>query len=147
VTQTVFLPAVNALDASGIFVSSAAGNTGYYGCATVTDPLAIYADFLRPGSVNSSGTLSAFSSMGPVIVDGSGRVKPDVAAPGEEIVSSFPSNTYQSASGTSFAGPHVAGVVALMWSANPHVDRTTRDYQAIIGANHHTHDTIHPSLC
>lgn len=115
----VFLPAVNALDASGIFVSSAAGNTGYYGCATVTDPLAIYADVFTAGSVNSSGTLSAFSSMGPVIVDGSGRVKPDVAAPGEEIVSSFPSNTYQSASGTSFAGPHVAGVVALMWSANP----------------------------
>lgn len=115
----VFLPAVNALDAAGIFVSSAAGNTGYYGCASVTDPLAIYGNVFTAGSINSSGALSAFSSLGPVIVDGSGRIKPDIAAPGEDIVSSFPLNTYQSASGTSFAGPHVAGVVALMWSANP----------------------------
>jgi subtilisin family serine protease len=115
----VFLPAVNALDTAGIFVSAAAGNTGYYGCSSVTDPLAIYANVLTAGSVNASGMLSAFSSMGPVLVDGSGRVKPDVLAPGEGILSSYPLNTYQVSSGTSFAGPHVAGVVALMWSANP----------------------------
>ena len=115
----VFLPAVNALDSAGIFVTSAAGNTGYYGCGSVSDPLAIYADVLTAGSVNSAGALSVFSSLGPVVVDGSDRIKPDIAAPGEDVVSSFPGNTYQSASGTSFAGPHVAGVVALMWSANP----------------------------
>jgi len=103
----VFLPAVNALDAAGIFVSAAAGNTGYYGCSSVTDPLAIYANVLAAGSVNASGMLSAFSSMGPVLVDGSGRVKPDVLAPGEGILSSYPLNTYQISSGTSFAGPHV----------------------------------------
>jgi len=115
----VYQSAVAALDAAGIFVTSAAGNTGYYGCGTVTDPLAIYADVFTAGSINQSGALSFYSSLGPVIVDGSNRIKPDIAAPGEGIESSSPQNTYQTASGTSFAGPHVAGVVALMWSANP----------------------------
>jgi subtilisin family serine protease len=128
----VFLPAVNALDAAGIFVSSAAGNTGFYGCSTVTDPLAIYAKVFTAGSVDSSGALSSYSSMGPVQVDGSNRIKPDIAAPGDAIVSSFPSNTYQSASGTSFAGPHVAGVVALMWSANPNLIGQTAQTRRIL---------------
>jgi subtilisin family serine protease len=40
-------------------------------------------------------------------------------APGEDVISSYPNSTYYSAGGTSMAGPHVVGVVALMWSANP----------------------------
>ncbi len=114
----VFLPAVTALDAAGIFVTSAAGNNGYFGCGSVTDPLAIYAGVFTAGSINQSGALSTFSSLGPVLVDASSRVKPDIAAPGEGVTSAFPKNTYQTVDGTSFAGPHVAGVVALMWSAN-----------------------------
>jgi subtilisin family serine protease len=111
--------AADALEKAGVFMSVAAGNTGYYGCSKVTDPLAIYPNVFSVGSVNKDGELSSFSSLGPVLVDGSGRIKPDLLAPGEDIVLAFPGNQYMTASGTSFAAPHVTGVVALMWSANP----------------------------
>ncbi len=113
--------AATALQTAGIFLSVAAGNNGYYGCSTVSDPLAIYANVFTVGSVNKDGELSAFSSLGPVLVDGSGRVKPNLLAPGEQVVSAFPDNAYIQADGTSFAAPHVTGVVALMWSANPNL--------------------------
>lgn len=115
----IFQSAADALETAGVFMSVAAGNTGNYGCSTVTDPPAIYGDVLTAGSINQAGNVSDFSSLGPVSVDGSNRIKPDLLAPGEGIVSSFPGNTYIKADGTSFAAPHVSGVVALMWSANP----------------------------
>lgn len=108
-----------ALEKAGIFVTSAAGNTGIYGCGSITDPMAIYLSVFTVGSVNQEGSISEFSSLGPVVVDGSDRVKPDLVAPGEGITSSYPGGTYQTSSGTSFSSPQVAGVVALMWSANP----------------------------
>ena len=56
------------------------------------------------------------------------RTKPDIAAPGVGILSAYPGGTYEYNDGTSMAGPHVVGVVALMWSANPaligDIDRT-----------------------
>ncbi len=112
-------PAVQALEAAGIFVVVSAGNTGYAGCGTVRDPLALYPESLTVGSVNRGGQVSDFSSRGPVAVDGSDRVKPDLVAPGEKILSAMPDGTYDEQDGTSMAGPHVAGVVALMWQANP----------------------------
>jgi subtilisin family serine protease len=54
-----------------------------------------------------------------VSVDGSERIKPDLVAPGVNILSAFPGSTYNYLDGTSMAGPHVVGVVALIWSANP----------------------------
>jgi subtilisin family serine protease len=113
-----YLPAVKALRIAGVFVVASAGNSGYGGCSTVEDPLAIYDDVYTVGAIDNTGNLADFSSTGPVMVDGSGRVKPDIVAPGVDVLSSFPGSTYEQNSGTSMAGPHVVGVVALMWSAN-----------------------------
>jgi len=126
---SVFLPAVRALRHAGIFMVVSTGNSGYSGCGSVSDPPSIYEEVYSVGSINRLGQLSIFSSLGPVTVDGSNRIKPDIVAPGEGVLSSFPGNTYKTASGTSMAGPHVVGVVALMWSANPRligdIDKTT----------------------
>ena len=112
-------PAVRALSAAGVFVVVSAGNEGDSGCGSLQDPLAIYADSFSVGAVNSSRRRASFSSLGPVTVDGSSRKKPDLAAPGEAVLSAFPQGSYASLDGTSMAGPHAVGVVALMWSANP----------------------------
>lgn len=113
------LPAVRALHAAGVFVVASAGNSGYAGCGSVEDPIAIYEEVFSVGAIDASGQLAAFSSLGPVMVDGSLRTKPDLVAPGVRVLSAYPGGTYHSGSGTSMAGPHVTGVVALMWSANP----------------------------
>jgi subtilisin family serine protease len=114
-----YLPAVKALKAAGIFVVVSAGNSGTNGCGSISDPPAVYDEVLTVGAVNRFGQLADFSSLGPVTVDGSQRIKPDITAPGENVLSSFPNSTYAKNSGTSMAGPHATGVVALMWSANP----------------------------
>ncbi len=110
--------------ASGIFVEASAGNSGP-GCASVTDPPAIYAASFSTGAIDSSNTLASFSSRGPVAVDGSNRMKPNLSAPGVNVRSSYVSSdtSYANLSGTSMAGPHVVGVVALLWSAHPELSR------------------------
>jgi hypothetical protein len=117
-SQTM-LHAVDSLRAAGIFVVSSAGNDGDRGCGSVADPIALYDAVYSVGAIDIRKDLANFSSIGPVMVDGSERGKPDIAAPGVRVFSAFPGGTYASLSGTSMASPHLAGVVALMWSANP----------------------------
>jgi len=112
------LPAVRALRAAGIFVVVSAGNDGP-ACSSLDNPPAIYDEVFSVGAIDRSGALTMFSSRGPVSVDGSDRTKPDIVAPGQEILSAFPGGSYRPWQGTSMAGPHVTGVVALMWAANP----------------------------
>jgi uncharacterized repeat protein (TIGR01451 family) len=104
--------------AAGILTAHSAGNEGS-SCSSVQTPSAIYDASFTVGSTTSSNTMSSFSSRGPVTVDGSGRMKPDISAPGSNIRSSLPGTGYGSLSGTSMAGPHVAGLTALLISANP----------------------------
>ncbi|HEX6444804.1 MAG TPA: S8 family serine peptidase [Streptosporangiales bacterium] len=114
----VLLPAVRQLTDAGIFVVASAGNDGP-GCSTIRDPISLYADSFTVGAVDSTGNVAAFSSRGPVTADGSHRQKPDIAAPGVGVLSALPGGRYGRLDGTSMAGPHVVGTVALMWSANP----------------------------
>jgi uncharacterized repeat protein (TIGR01451 family) len=104
--------------AAGIVVVVSAGNSGS-SCSSVSDPPAIYEASFSVGATDSSDGIASFSSRGPVTVDGSGRLKPDVSAPGVGVRSSVPGGGYASFSGTSMAGPHVTGHVALLLSARP----------------------------
>lgn len=143
-------PAVNALRKAGIFVVVSAGNSGENGCGSVDSPLAIYKDVYTVGAVNNQGRRAGFSSLGPVMVDGSRRVKPDILAPGAGVLSAFPGQSYNTLSGTSMAGPHVVGVVALMWSANPaligNIDLTTQILNQTAKAYAFSDETCETSL-
>ena len=109
-------PAATALTAAGIFVVAAAGNTGPR-CGSIEDPPAPYADVLHRGrGGRAPRTVADFSSRGPAA---GGAAKPDVVAPGAGVFSAMPGGGYAAMDGTSMATPQVAGVVALMWSANP----------------------------
>ena len=112
------LQATDNLRYAGIFVVVSTGNDGP-NCETVESPLSLYDSAFSVGAIDQLGNMADFSSRGPVIVDGSGRIKPDIVAPGVDILSSMPDGTYGSNSGTSMAGPHIVGVVALIWSAQP----------------------------
>lgn len=112
------LYAANNLRDAGIFVVVSTGNDGP-SCETVESPLSLYDSVFSVGAIDQFGDMAPFSSRGPVTADGSGRNKPDIVAPGVDILSALPENTYGPNSGTSMAGPHLVGVVALIWSAQP----------------------------
>jgi serine protease AprX len=117
---TVLQTVVENTRAAGIEVVVSAGNDGS-SCSTVQDPPAIYDASFSVGATDSNEDIAFFSSRGPVTIDGSGRMKPDISAPGVNVRSSIPGNGYATFDGTSMAGPHVVGVVALLLSGSPNL--------------------------
>jgi subtilisin family serine protease len=109
---------VDNLRLAGIVVVASAGNSGP-SCHSITTPAAIYEGSFTVGASNARDTIANFSSRGTVRVDSSFRVKPDIVAPGVAVKSMVLDGTYRYWNGTSMAGPHVAGAVALLISAVP----------------------------
>lgn len=110
--------------AAGIFPVFAAGNAGSESqqtCGSIASP-GDYADVLAVGATDANDTIAPFSLLGPAA---GRRLKPDFVAPGtyqynvKGVYSSLPNGGYAGTQGTSMAAPHVSGVIALLWSANP----------------------------
>jgi serine protease AprX len=130
-TANVLKAVVENTRAAGIVVVASAGNLGPE-CGTVAHPPAIYEAAFSVGATDGSNAIAGFSSRGPVTLDGSNRLKPDISAPGVGVRSSIRQGAYGLSSGTSMAGPHVAGLVALLISANPALSGQVDEIEAII---------------
>ncbi len=121
--------ALDNLEAAGVVAIFSAGNSGPLPmtCGIPADRAS------SPWNVFSIGALDAtnypfpypiadFSSRGPSSCD-EVTIKPEISAPGVDVVSCVPDTSmYTPMSGTSMAGPHVAGVVALMREIDPDLE-------------------------
>ncbi|MBN1954444.1 MAG: S8 family serine peptidase [Anaerolineae bacterium] len=107
--------------AAGIYATFAAGNNGENGCGTMISPADNPAGF-SVGATDPFDNIAYFSSRGPNAlrpwVDQYGT-GPEVSAPGYGVRTSHPGGNYVISGGTSYASPHVAGTVALLWAAEP----------------------------
>lgn len=126
---------VEAVYAAGILSVHSAGNEGNWGCSSIQFPAAIYPESFTVGATDSSDVIASFSSKGPVTIDGSNLLKPDISAPGVSIKSSFLNGSYTINQGTSMAAPHVAGLAALMLSADPSFKGQVSQIRSLIEQN------------
>jgi len=131
--------------AAGVYHSVAAGNDGP-GSGTILASGDCPPPWFHPdqayqggtsavvtvGATDSGDNIASFSSRGPVewwgsvapwydYSDSSPLIDPDISGPGVDVLSTSLGGGYETMSGTSMATPHLAGVVALMLSANPNL--------------------------
>ena len=124
-------PTANLIRA-GVVPVFAAGNFGP-NASTIASPGNLQ-EPITVGAVDSRNALAAFSSRGPVNLNGSSYSKPDVLAPGVNVTSLAPGGGYISLTGTSQAAPIVAGIAALLRSAKPSADWQTIKNAVLTGA-------------
>ncbi len=105
--------AINSVNKRNLICVASAGNDGeeiYVYPASLSGVMGV-------ASTSDTDTRSAFSNYGPQVVW--------VAAPGENIVSTYPYATYSSSSGTSFSAPFVSGTAALLHNVNTKINQSS----------------------
>lgn len=106
------LDAITAARNAGSLFVAAAGNNGTDNDVTAHYPSSYNVDnVIAVAASDNRDALASFSNFGFTTVD--------LGAPGVNILSTTPGNTYSSFSGTSMATPHVAGAASLVWAQNP----------------------------
>ncbi|MCA1830988.1 MAG: S8 family serine peptidase, partial [Actinobacteria bacterium] len=107
---------------AGVLLVAAAGNSGD---ATISYP-AGYADVVSVGAIDAGGSYAYFSTYNSDV---------EIAAPGEDIWSTWPGGGYQLLSGTSMSTPHVSGVAGVLFGADPTL--TNDQVRSILDASAH----------
>jgi len=141
VEQIAFLEqVVTAVREAGILVVASAGNRGSSSpltCGTISEPVGMYDAAFTVGATSNDvlDTIADFSSRGT----GTSLIKPDLVAPGVGVESALRDGGYGDKSGTSMAGPHVAGAAALLWSALPELRGQVTTTEILLAASSRAH--------
>ncbi|MBU1145158.1 MAG: S8 family serine peptidase [Firmicutes bacterium] len=114
--------AINYATQQGVIVVAASGNDG------TDEPLypAAFENSLSVGAIDEYQNLASYSNFGDTI---------DLVAPGSEIITTVPNNGYATVSGTSFAAPHVSGIIALYLSLYPEATLSEIRSKVLLSAN------------
>lgn len=108
-----FRPDLQALRAAGVAPVFSAGNPSV-GPGSIGSPGSV-PEAITVGATDANDEVADFSGRGPSFYED--EQKPELSAPGVDVKSTV-SGGYYIASGTSMAAPHVAGLIALMVSAD-----------------------------
>jgi subtilisin family serine protease/Ca2+-binding RTX toxin-like protein len=112
--------AINAAGQLGALFIAAAGNDANDNDANPSYPASYnLANIVSVAATNRNDQLVTLANTGGWWGSSYGLTSVDLGAPGSDIYSTTPGNTYSTYSGTSMATPHVSGAAALLWSQNP----------------------------
>jgi serine protease AprX len=100
----------------GVVVVCSAGNEGNIASWRIISAPADAVDVIAVANVNSQGTVSSSSSIGPA---SDGRIKPDLAALGSGVTVVTPGGLTSTATGTSLSAPLITALVAGVWQYYP----------------------------